>query len=128
MRLRSAELLNVSAWQMLIGALGLAALAGLMDNEPIRWTVSFSIALAYNVVFATALAWLLWLFALNRLSAGATGLASLGSPVFALVAAWVQLGEVPTAAEAAGMVLILAALAWLSLFGWWRLSRGAPGT
>jgi drug/metabolite transporter (DMT)-like permease len=124
MQLRGGELLNVSAWQMVFGGLGLGVLAWVLDDEPIRWTVSFSLALAYNVFLATALAWLLWLFALNRLSAGATGLASLGSPVFALIAAWIQLGELPTRSEAAGMTLIVVALAWLSVVGWRRFSRG----
>ncbi len=94
-----------------------------------RWTASFSVALAYNVIFATAFAWILWLFALRRLSAGAAGLASLGAPVCALAAAWLQLGEVPTRAEAAGMALIIAALAALSFAGRRRAARtpaGAP--
>ena len=127
MKLDGSELLNVSAWQMVFGGVGLAVLALLLDDEPIRWTTSFSIALAYNAIFATALAWLLWLYALNRLAAGVTGLASLGSPVLALIVAWIQLGEVPTIAEGAGMTLIVIALAWLSIVGWRRFSRRASG-
>ena len=96
-------------------------------DESVTWTLSFSLALAYNVVFATAIAWILWLFALNRLSAGAAGLASLGAPVCALAAAWLQLGELPTPAEALGMGLILGALAVLSLVGWRRFSRTPAG-
>ncbi len=125
MNLDGSELLNVSAWQMVFGGIGLSALAVWLDTEPVNWTTSFSLALAYNAILATALAWLLWLFALNRLSAGATGLASLGSPVLALVVAWVQLGEVPTPAEGAGMALIVIALAWLSAVGWRRFSGRA---
>jgi drug/metabolite transporter (DMT)-like permease len=127
MDLDGEELLNVSAWQTAIGSVGLGLLAVAFDvGEPIRWTASFSLALAYNVVFATALAWLLWLFALSRLSAGAAGLASLGAPVFSLAAAWLQLGEVPSRAEAAGMALILAALAVLSIAGWRRRAARSP--
>jgi drug/metabolite transporter (DMT)-like permease len=127
MALNGDELVNVSAWQMAIGGVGLTVLALIFDTEPVRFTASFSLALAYNIVLATAIAWLLWLFALNRLSAGAAGLASLGAPVFSLATAWVQLGEVPTRSEAAGMALILAALAWLSLVGWRRPSRSPAG-
>jgi drug/metabolite transporter (DMT)-like permease len=125
MALDDDELINISAWQMTIGGVGLTALAVLVDVEPVRWTASFSLALGYNIVLATAIAWLLWLYALNRLSAGAAGLASLGAPVFSLATAWIQLGEVPTRSEAIGMGLILAALAWLSALGWRRLSRSA---
>lgn len=130
MDLEGGDLLNVSAWQMGIGALGLGALALFVGgaDESVRWTLSFSIALGYNVVFATAIAWILWLYALNRLSAGAAGLASLGAPVCALAAAWLQLGERPSPAEAAGMALILAALAVLSLVGWRRFSRMSAGS
>jgi drug/metabolite transporter (DMT)-like permease len=126
LKLSDAEFLNVSAWQMAIGAVGLCALA-LLDEEPVRWTVSFSVALGYNVVFATALAWILWLYALSRLSAGATGLATLAAPAFAIAAAWLQLGEVPTWSEGVGMGLIVAALGWLSFVGWRRFVRGVAG-
>lgn len=126
MQLHGSELLNVSAWQMVFGGIGLALLALALDDQPIRFTPGFSLALAYNVFLATALAWLLWLYALNRLTAGASGLASLGAPVFALVAAWLQLGELPTAAEAAGMALIVVALGWLSAAGW-RQARELAG-
>lgn len=127
MRLDGSELLNVSAWQMVYGSLGLAVLALVLDSSPVRWTPSFSLALAYNVVLATALAWLLWLYALNHLSAGASGLASLGTPAFALAVAWLQLGEQPTVGEGFGMVLIIAALAWLSAVGSRRFSRDLAG-
>ncbi len=124
MDLTGEELLNVSAWQALAGTAGLVALA-LFDTQPVNWTPAFSMALAYNVVLATALAWVLWLYALNNLPTGVTGLASLGAPVFALAAAWLQLGEIPTPAEAIGMTLIVLALAWLSYVGWRRFSRPA---
>lgn len=127
MELAGDELINVSAWQMAIGGIGLSVLALGIDTAPVHWTFSFSLALGYNIVLATALAWLLWLYALNRLSAGAAGLASLGAPVFSIATAWLQLGEVPTRPEAIGMGLILAALAWLSFVGWRRFARGAAG-
>ncbi len=131
MDLTGDELLNVSSWQALVGTVGLAALAVyewlVLDSGGVTWTLSFSIALAYNVILATALAWVLWLYALNNLSAGATGLASLGAPVFAIATAWLQLGEVPTVSEALGMGLIVVALSWLSYVGWRRFSRTAGG-
>ena len=106
MNLDSSELLNVSAWQMVFGGAGLAVLALLLLYVWERVDL--------------VLAWLLWLYALNRLSASATGLASLGSPALAILVAWIQLGEVPTVIEAVGMTLIVAALAWLSVLGWRR--------
>jgi drug/metabolite transporter (DMT)-like permease len=115
MALDGGELLNVSAWQTVYGGVCLTVLAFILDAEPVQFTVGFSIALAYNVVFATALAWLLWLYVLNKLSTAASGLGALAVPVVAFVAAWLQLGELPTRGEAIGMVLILVALAWLAV-------------
>jgi drug/metabolite transporter (DMT)-like permease len=62
-------------------------------------------------------AWLLWLFGLRSLSAGAAGLGTLATPVIGVAAAWLQLGERPTAGEAAGMVLIVGALALVTVRG-----------
>jgi drug/metabolite transporter (DMT)-like permease len=93
-----------------------------------RFTFGFTLALVFNVVFATALAWLLWLYALNKMSAAASGLAILGVPVVAIAAAWLQLGERPTAGEGAGMFLIVVALAWLSISGAKQLARDTTGS
>lgn len=126
MRLEGGDLLNVSAWQMLAGGLVLALFTGLMPTSAIIWNGPFVLALAYNAVFATALAWLLWLFALSRLPAGVTGLAMLATPVVSILAAWLQLGEIPEPWEGAGMASIIAALALLSASGWRRM-RTAGG-
>jgi drug/metabolite transporter (DMT)-like permease len=127
MRLHGSELLNVTAWQTLYGGICLGALALLTDGEPVRFTVGFSLALAYNVFLSTALAWLLWLYALNTMSAVASGFAVLGVPVVAIGAAWLQLGERPTGAEAIGMLLIVIALAWLSVSGARQSAREVAG-
>jgi drug/metabolite transporter (DMT)-like permease len=57
------------------------------------------------------------MFALRKLSAGAAGLGTLATPVIGVAAAWLQLGERPTAGEAAGMALIVAALAVVTVRG-----------
>jgi drug/metabolite transporter (DMT)-like permease len=127
MKLDGSELLNVTAWQTLYGGVCLGVLTLFADNEPMHFTFRFTMALIFNVVFATALAWLLWLYALNKMSAAASGLAVLGVPVVAIAAAWLQLGERPTSGEGAGMLLIVVALAWLSVSGSRQIARGAPG-
>ena len=84
----------------------------------------FAGTLAYNVVLANAAAWLLWLYALRVLPTGAAGLGTLAVPVVGVLAAWLQLGERPSGAEAVGMVLIIAALAVVSVRGY-LVSRAA---
>ena len=91
-----------------------------------EWTTPFVLALAYNVVLANALAWFLWLFGLRRLSAGAAGIATLATPVIGVAAAWIQLGERPSAGEAAGMALIIGALALVTVRGLSCAGRHAP--
>lgn len=118
MRLQRGDLLNISAWQTLAGAIGLVAIATFVPSAPVQWTGPFVMALAYNAVLATAVAWLLWLFALSRLPAGVTGLATLATPVVSVTAAWLFLGETPAPAEAAGMVMILLALGLLAAAGY----------
>jgi drug/metabolite transporter (DMT)-like permease len=104
------ELLSMTAWQMLFGLVPLAVLALVVPERPIDWSASFIVALIYNAVGGMAVATLLWLYILQRLPATISGLSSLIVPVVGIVAAWLQLGERPGAAESIGMVLILIGL------------------
>jgi drug/metabolite transporter (DMT)-like permease len=114
---RDVDLLSLTTWQMLFGSLPLILIALLTARGGPTWSTPFIWAVAYNVLLGNALAWLLWLFALRRLTAGAAGLGTLATPVIGVAAAWLQLGERPTAGEAAGMGLIIAALAIVTVRG-----------
>jgi len=114
------DLLSLSAWQLLIGSLVLCLIAWWLPSRPIEPTGYFFAALAYNALPATALAWVLWLFVLGRVTAGVAGLSSLAVPAVGVMAAWLELGERPNVPEGAGMVLIAFALALLT----WAASRG----
>ncbi len=108
------ELLSVTTWQMIYGAIPLILLALLLPAPPIRWTAVFIAALAYNVIFTSVIAYLLWFYILERLPAGMATIGTLATPVIAVTAAAVQLGEIPSLREAAGIVLILSGIAFLS--------------
>ena len=109
------ELLSLTGWQMLFGSLPLIVVALWVPSPAIRWTPAFDWALFYNVVPANALAWALWLFVVGRLSATLSGLASLAAPIVGVLTGWLQLGEVPSAADSLGMLLVFAALGLLPL-------------
>lgn len=112
------DLINLTAWPMLIGALPMVALALWLPAAPIRWEPYLWGAIGFNVFLSGALAWLLWLFALQRLRAGIASMGSMLAPVIGVAAAWIQLGEVPDTAELIGMVLIafsLLVISWLTL-------------
>jgi drug/metabolite transporter (DMT)-like permease len=108
------ELLALTTWQMLYGAVPLVVAALLVPERPIDWSGAFFGALAFNVVGGMAVATLLWLYILHRLPATISSLSSLIVPIVGVLAAWIQLGERPSAAEGAGMLLILAGLGLLT--------------
>ena len=122
------DLLSLTTWQMLFGSLPLVLIAALTWQGGPDWTATFALTLAYNVLLGNAVAWLLWLFGLRRLSAGAAGIATLAAPVIGVTAAWVQLGERPSAGEAAGMALIIGALTIVTVRGILAGRRAAPRT
>ena len=111
------ELVSFTAWQTLLGSLPLIVIAVLVDPAGPDWTGSLIVALVYNVIIASAVAYVIWMYVLQNLPAGTAGISSLAIPVVGVVAAWVQLGERPGVPEAVGMGLILAALAILTARG-----------
>jgi drug/metabolite transporter (DMT)-like permease len=116
-RRHEVDVLSLTTWQMLFGSLPLLLIAALTWQGAPEWNAAFVWALVYNVILGNALAWFLWLFGLRHLSAGAAGIATLATPVIGVAAAWIQLGERPTAGEAAGMACIIGALAIVTVRG-----------
>ena len=102
--------LQLTAWQMAIGTVFVAALALCIRERPIEWSPQLVGALVYNGVFASGIAWALWLFIVYRLPANVAGLASLITPLVGVLCAWLWLGEKPDAAESAGIAVIAVAL------------------
>ena len=119
------DVLSLTTWQMVIGCLPLIALAFVTQSGWPQWTSGYIFGLTYTAVLANALAWVLWLFALHRLTAGEAGLGTLAVPVLGAVLSWALLGEVPNRWEAIGGPLIIAGLALLAAHGL-RAGRHAP--
>jgi drug/metabolite transporter (DMT)-like permease len=71
----------------------------------------------YNIFLTSVLAFLLWFYVLERLTAGAATMGTLATPVIALIAGAVQLGERPSLKEGFGIALILAGIALLTVLG-----------
>ncbi len=122
------DTLSLATWQMAFGAATLTAIAALTRSGWPEWTGAFILCLAYSVLLANALCWGLWVFALRSLPAGAAGMGTLAVPVVGVAASWIQLGEQPTGIEAAGMALIVAALAVLAAYGVRRGRRALDAT
>jgi drug/metabolite transporter (DMT)-like permease len=109
------DLLNLTAWPMLLGSVPMLAIAFIVPAPSIQWTGYFIGAVLFNVILSGALAWLLWLYALQRLPAGVASMASMLAPVIGVIAAWIQLNEVPNTFELIGMLLIALALVQISV-------------
>jgi drug/metabolite transporter (DMT)-like permease len=116
-RRHDVDLLSLTAWQMLLGSLPLILIAALTYTRPPVWSTSFIWALAFNVLFANALAWVLWLYVLRSMPTGNAGIGTLAIPVVGVVSAWLQLGERPGLGEAIGMAMVVAALCVITLRG-----------
>ncbi|HTD37151.1 MAG TPA: DMT family transporter, partial [Candidatus Limnocylindrales bacterium] len=100
------ELLSLTAWQLLWGTLPLLLLMFVFPMH-IHWTSSFLASMAFISIGGGALGWFLWMFILSRLPAGVAGIASLATPVVGVLSAALQLHEIPSRTELAGMALIL---------------------
>ncbi len=105
------DLLNLTAWPMLLGSIPMVIIAMVVPAPTIQWSSYFVFAVLYNVFLSGALAWLLWLYALQRLPAGVASMA----PIIGVMSAWVQLTEEPNTFELIGMALIAFALIVISI-------------
>jgi drug/metabolite transporter (DMT)-like permease len=127
-RLRSrqqVDLLSLTTWQMLIGAVPLVLLAVVIPERPTDWSATYIGILAFMSVISTALCWWLWITLLDRVPAWEASLSVLGTPVVAIVSSRLMLGEDFRFGEVAGILLIGAGLALLSLIGWAASRRSA---
>ena len=108
------DLISMTAWQMLFGAIPLVILALVFPEPAVSWTPRFITVLLFIGVISTAFGWLLWSYALNNLQAGTASLATLLAPPIAMASSAWHFGERPNIVEIGGMVLIFCALFTLS--------------
>lgn len=114
-RTHPCDVLEMTTWQMCFGGVVLGVVALVVPASHIVWSSAFIFALAYNVVIATALAYLLWVFVLATLTARDASMGTLSNPIIGVFGAWLQLGERPTALDLVGMGCIVAGLGILAL-------------
>lgn len=111
----NVNLLSLTAWQVLFGAVPLIAIALFVPAPPIQWNSAFISALAYNVLPGNAIPMFLWMYVLSQLPAGLSGLGMLMTPVMGVMFAALQLGEYPQSHELVGMGCVLGALVLTSI-------------
>ena len=105
-----ASPLATTAWQLIAGGLVLAPLMLAVEGLPPRPDAAAIGGYTYLAVVGTALAYVLWFRGLAALPAGVTSFLGLLSPVVAVLAGWVALGQALTVAQALGVAIVLAAV------------------
>jgi drug/metabolite transporter (DMT)-like permease len=103
--------LTFTAWQMLYSIPPLLLMAWIVPGAYLHPSGNFWWQFASVAVGGTAIAFLLFMFVVARLSAGAAGLSALLVPVMSIIDAALILGERPTPIEITGTAFILAGLA-----------------
>lgn len=120
------DMFSMTAWQLVIGAIPLIAVAWAVPSPPVQWTSTFIACLLFSGFVATALGWVIWMTILEVLPAGTASLSTLAIPVITVIGAAIQLGEIPAPNEIQGMLLVAAALALLSYLGLRQHRRDEP--
>lgn len=112
------DLLTLTTWQMIFGAIPLVLLALVVPEPATRWAPDYVAILIFMSLVSTAFCWWLWIYILDRVPAWEASLSVLGTPVVAIVSSRLTLGEAFAASEVGGIFLIGTGLALLSLFSW----------
>jgi O-acetylserine/cysteine efflux transporter len=107
--------ISLLVWSSLIAIPPLFALSLVMEGRPeVHLTGTGVIGLLYVVVLASGFGYGVWTWLLQQYETAKVAPFSLLVPVTGLAGAWMALGEVPNAAEAAGAAIVLAGLAVLT--------------
>jgi len=100
---------TMESWSMVLGAVIMHGVSlGLGESvSDVRWTGEAILALAYLVVVASALGFLIYFDLLDRLGPIEINLVSYAAPIVAALTGLLFLGETPTVFTVAGFVLVL---------------------
>jgi drug/metabolite transporter (DMT)-like permease len=101
------ELLNLTAWQMLLGSIPILVVILAKGIEIYEINSYFWKASLYNIIFCNALAWLLWNYGVKHLKTSEVSTISLLAPVIGSLAAFLELHEAPKINEGIGLIMIL---------------------
>jgi probable blue pigment (indigoidine) exporter len=108
---RPAPLLVFTAWQLVAGGLLLLPVALLVEGLPLTLTAHSVAGFAYLGLVNTGLAYVLWFRGIERLSAPQVTFLGLLSPVVAVAAGFLWLGQTLSLAQLVGVLVVLASIA-----------------
>jgi drug/metabolite transporter (DMT)-like permease len=113
----AASPLAIAAWQLLTGSACCAVGMLIFEGLPVPHALAEAtlLALAYHVLFAQALGYVLWFEIVVRLPAGISALGTLMAPAVGVLGAMLFVGDRPTLPDYVGLALIIAAAASIIL-------------
>lgn len=100
------DVLSLTSWQLIAGALVLLPVAALVEGAPPRLDAAAVLAFAFVSVVATAIAFAAWFAGLAHLSAGTVGLIGLLNPVTGVLLGTIVAGELLSVQQLIGLVLV----------------------
>ncbi|GGL97733.1 DMT family transporter [Nakamurella endophytica] len=102
------DVLSLTSWQLVAGAVVLLPAAVLVEGAPPALDGAAVAGFGYVTVVATAVAFAAWFTGLRHLPAGTVGLVGLLNPVTGVLLGTALAGELLTARQVGGLVLVLA--------------------
>lgn len=109
-KLSKCEPIAMTTWQMVVGAVMLVIVAAFNGDHLEYWTPISVACLLYNAVIASAFAFFLWVYILDRMEASKASVAVLGVPVVSVIGGVLILGEPLTLSMVVGMLMILSGI------------------
>lgn len=103
--------LTSTGWQLLIGGVPLAVLAGIVEGAPPALSFTNMIGFAYLSVIGTALAFVLWFSGIRRLPTAAPPLLGLAAPLTGVALGWLVLDQSMNAVQLLGFAITIGAMA-----------------
>jgi len=110
LRLTKCDMVQLTTWQMVFGALTLVFYSTLVPQGEINWCLPAVLCVIYNGALASALAFFLWNYVLTHIEASSASIATLVAPVVGVLGGVVFLGEPLTIYIVAGIALIFAGI------------------
>ncbi|MBQ3451944.1 MAG: DMT family transporter [Selenomonadaceae bacterium] len=110
LRLTKCDMVQLTTWQMVFGAIVLVGYSSLFPQGEINWCLPAVLCVIYNGALASALAFFLWNYVLTHIEASSASIATLVAPIVGVLGGVFILGEPFTVQIVAGIILIFAGI------------------